>query len=176
MILAPTWKAYFASRESNARGNKSPAAYLTAWSNTATPESKLNLLTNDPDTAILAGDSGQGIMVLHSFKNLGGTILSPSNKVACLLGGTRMAPILVINEVTTFDDIEIVTPSANDIFMICESEPLMTAGHNQRKLTLHLKDTTGKTSEDIASGSKLTVKAPTTFQEMFQQLKFFRGA
>ena len=115
MILAPTWKAYFAARESNARGNKSPAAYLTAWSNTATPESKLNLLTNDPDTAILAGDSGQGIMFLHSFKNLGGTILSPSDKVACLLGGTRMAPILVVNEVTTFDDIEIVTPSANDI-------------------------------------------------------------
>ena len=125
MILAPTWKAYFASRESNARGNKSPAAYLTAWSNTATPESKLNLLTNDPDTAILAGDSGQGIMVLHSFKNLGGTILSPSDKVACLLGGTRMAPILVVNKVTTFGDIEIVTPSANDIRACASIEELL---------------------------------------------------
>ena len=115
MILAPTWKAYFAARESNARGNKSPAAYLTAWSDTSTPEAKLQLLTNDPDTTILAGDSGQGIMVLHSFKNLGGTILSPSDKVACLLGGTRMAPILVVNEVAIFDDIQLVTPSVNDI-------------------------------------------------------------
>jgi hypothetical protein len=54
-------------------------------------------------------------MVLHSFKNLGRTILSPSDKVACLLGGTRMAPILVVNEVAAFDKIQIVTPSADDI-------------------------------------------------------------
>ena len=80
MILAPTWKSYFVSRKSNARGNKSPAAYLSAWSDDTSPEAMLHLLCNDPDIAILAGDSGQNVMILHNFKNLGGTILSPSDK------------------------------------------------------------------------------------------------
>jgi hypothetical protein len=68
------------------------------------------------------------------------------------------------------------TPSNFSPFMICESEPLTTLGNNNQKFTLHLEDTMGKTSDDIATGSKLTVKAPTIFHEMLQQLKFFRSA
>ena len=126
MILAPTWKAYFASRESNHRGNQAPAAYLTAWHDaSATPKAKLHLLTNDPDNAILAGDIGQGIMVLHSFKNFGGTILSPLDKFACLLGGTRMAPIIVVNEDAISDNIELTTPSSEDILACADVEELL---------------------------------------------------
>lgn len=120
MNLSPTWKAYFASRESNARGNKSPAAYLSAWSDDTSPEAKLHLLSNDPDIAILAGDSGQNVMILHNFKNLGGTILSPSDKIACLLGGTRMAPVVIVNDVVIVEQASVMTPSAEDI-LACTS-------------------------------------------------------
>ena len=125
MNLAPTWKAYFAARESNARGNQNPLAYLTAWSHETTPKAKLHLLNNDPDTAILAGDWGQGIMVLHSFKNLGGSILSPPDKYVCLLGGTRMAPIVIANDVAISESIELLTPAAEDILACTTVEELM---------------------------------------------------
>ena len=125
MNLAPSWKAYFAARESNARGNQNPLAYLTAWSHETTPKAKLHLLNNDPDTAILAGDSGQGIMILHSFKNLGGSILSPPDKFVCLVGGTRMAPIVIANDTAISESIELVTPSAEDILACTTVEELL---------------------------------------------------
>ena len=120
MILAPTWKAYFAARESNAHGDKHPAAYLSAWSDDTPSEAKLQLLTNDPDTAILTGDSGENVMVLHSFKNLGGTIFSPADKFVCLYGGNRMAPAVIVNEVPISEAALVTTPSAEDI-LACTS-------------------------------------------------------
>ena len=125
MILAPNWKDFFAARESNSRGNKNPAVFLSAWSNSYSLEAKLQLLTNDPNMAVLAANSGHEIMIFHSFKNLGGTIFSPADKVACLLGGTRMAPVIVVNEVPLTDDLEIMTPSPEDILACTTIEELM---------------------------------------------------
>ena len=136
MNLYPTWKAFFASRESNAAGNNSPNSYLTAWSDTVPPEAKLQLLTNDPSTAILAGDYSNGIMILHSFKNLGGTILSPPDNYVCLIGATRSAPIVTVNNVAITETCNIITPSIEDILACNDLEELLN-------LTAPLNDTIG---------------------------------
>ena len=122
MILAPTWKLFFASRESNDAGNKNPAAYLSAWSDEVSPEAKLSLLSNDPNTVVLAGDNNNSIMILHSFKNLGGTILSPADKLVCLIGLNRIAPPLIVNEVAISENCNITTPSA-DAIIACNDPP-----------------------------------------------------
>ena len=125
MNLAPTWKAFFAARETNNAGNSNPHAYLTAWSADATTESKLQLLTNDPGTAILAGDYHHGIMILHNFKNLGGTILSPNDKYVCFIGANRLAPVVIVNEVAVAENCEIITPSVEDILSCNDLEGLL---------------------------------------------------
>jgi hypothetical protein len=71
------------------------------------------------------------------------------------------------------------TPSNFSPFMIYEAEPLLTAGQSSRRHILHLEDTSGKSSEEVsaATGStKQSVKAPTTYHEMIQQIKYFHGA
>jgi hypothetical protein len=113
MNLYPTWKAFFASPESN------------VWSATVPPEAKLQLLTNDPSTAILAGDYSNGIMILHSFKNLGGTILSPSNNYVCLIRATRSAPIVTVNDAPITENCDIITPSIEDILACNDLEELL---------------------------------------------------
>jgi hypothetical protein len=127
-MLSPTWKHFFATRASNAAGNANPNAYLTAWSDTVDPETKLQLLTNDPSMAILAGDTNNGIMILHSFKNLGGTVLSPADCFVCLVGPNRLASIIHANEVAISENCSITTPSADDIIACNDLEELLNLG------------------------------------------------
>ena len=125
MNLSPTWKAFFAARESNNAGNMNPHAYLSAWSTDSSPEAKLNLLTNDPSTAILAGDHSNGIMILHSFKNFGGTILNSADKYVCLIGTNRIAPVVIVNNVALSETSDIITPSVEDILACNDLEELL---------------------------------------------------
>lgn len=126
MILSTTWKHFFAARESNDSGNKNPMAYWSAWSDPDTNfQAKLNLLTNDPGTAILAGNQDNGIMILHSFKNLGGSILAPNDKYVCLLGTARTAPIIIVNEITIANTCNITTPSPEDLLACTDEEDLL---------------------------------------------------
>ena len=134
MNLAPTWKAFFAARKTNNAGNSNPHAYLTAWSADSTTESKLQLLTNDPGTAVLAGDYHHGIMILHNFKNLGGTILSPHDKYVCFIGANRLVPVVIVNDVAVVENCEIITPSGEDILACNDLEGLLN-------LTAPLDDT-----------------------------------
>ena len=125
MNLLPTWKDFLNSRDTNADGNKSPGSYLSAWDNDETPEAKIALLTNNPNLAILSGEAGNGIIVLHSFKNLGGTIFSPAKKIVCLIGTNKTAPVVIINEVALADTSNFVTPSAEDILACTGIEELL---------------------------------------------------
>ena len=96
MILAPTWKAYFAARESNAHGDKHPAAYLSAWSDDTPSEAKLQLLTNDPDTAILTGDSGNNVMVLLVSKTWVEQSSPPPTNLSASTGATAWHPLSLL--------------------------------------------------------------------------------
>jgi hypothetical protein len=41
---------------------------------------KLATITNDASIAVLAIDANNKIMIVHNFKNLGGTLTNPVNK------------------------------------------------------------------------------------------------
>ena len=104
-----SWKAFLNSRASNAAGNNSPNSYMTAWDQDTSHEAKLNLLNNDPDSVALAGHGG-GIIILHNFKNLGGTVFAPADKVVCLLGVSHSAPVIIVNEIALTATASISTP------------------------------------------------------------------
>jgi hypothetical protein len=104
-----SWKAFLNSRASNAAGNNVPSSYKTTWDQNTSHEAKLNLLNNDPDSVALAGNWG-GIIILHNFKNLGGTVFAPADKVVCLLGVSHSAPVVIVNKIALTDAISISTP------------------------------------------------------------------
>ena len=97
-------------------------------SQVSTLEACTDLLSNDPSIAILAGDNNTGIMILHSFKNLGGTILSPGDRFVCLVGTNRLASIITANEVAVSENCSITTPTADDIIACNDLEELLNLG------------------------------------------------
>ncbi len=75
--------------------------------------------------ALLSGEAGNGIIILHSFKNLGGTIFAPAKKIVCLIGTNKNAPIVIVNEVVLTNTSNIVTPTAEDILPCTTLEELL---------------------------------------------------
>jgi hypothetical protein len=80
-----TWTDYFASRTTNEAGNKDTRVFTQAWAQVAPSATKLTTITNDAIIAVLTLDANNKVMILHSFKILGGTLLNPTNKYACLI-------------------------------------------------------------------------------------------
>jgi hypothetical protein len=70
-------------------------------------------LTADPDLGLFATDSNKKVLVLHSFKNAGGTLLHPENKTMCILGTGSLATALEVNHLTLMADCNLVTPTIN---------------------------------------------------------------
>jgi hypothetical protein len=58
---------------------------------------KLATITNDTSIAVLAVDTNNRIIVMHSFKNLGGTPTNPVNKYACLIGSGHNAVAVIVD-------------------------------------------------------------------------------
>lgn len=85
-MLFPNWSDYFMSRADNEQGNQNTSIYSSAWAQDNDHATKAALLTNDPDTVIFGADAEGTIIPLHSFTNLGGTLLRPNNKIVCLIG------------------------------------------------------------------------------------------
>jgi hypothetical protein len=54
-------------------------------------EDRLKLITSTPEVLALAVTENNKIVVLHSIKNMGGTLICPNNKVVALLGTSHDA-------------------------------------------------------------------------------------
>ena len=81
-----SWANWFVNHENNDTGNKNILAFSDILSLGDSNEVKLQALVEDIDTFILATDSNNNIMILHSPKNFGSTRSRPENKVVCMLG------------------------------------------------------------------------------------------
>jgi hypothetical protein len=70
------------------------------------------------------------------------------------------------------------TPSNFSPFSIFEVEPLLAAEQQNRHFVLHIIQTQGKgrTVDEIKASNKQVVKAPTSYNDMTQQLRYFAGA
>jgi hypothetical protein len=55
------------------------------------------MLTADPDMVLFAADSNKKLLVLHSFKNAGGTLLRPEKKAMALSGTGSLATVFEVD-------------------------------------------------------------------------------
>jgi hypothetical protein len=106
-----TWTDYFASHTTNEAGNKDTRVFTQAWAQVTPSATKLTTITNDASIAVLALDANNKVMILHSFKNLGGTLLNPTNKYACLIGTGRVTSAVIVDETTLLATCDVTTPT-----------------------------------------------------------------
>ncbi len=77
-------------------------------------ESKFKKVKNPSDSqnnVFLAVDRKKMIKIFHSPKNFGGTLLHPSNKVACLTGFGLSAICMQLDPTLALTDCKLVTPT-----------------------------------------------------------------
>jgi hypothetical protein len=67
-------------------------------------------ITNDASIAVLAVDANNKIMIMHSFKNLGGALTNPVNKYACLIGSGRNTVAVIVDTASFLALPEVSTP------------------------------------------------------------------
>jgi hypothetical protein len=106
-----TWTDYFASRTTNKAGNKDTRVFTQAWAQVVPSARKLTTITNDASIAVLALDTNNKVMILHSFKILGGTHLNPTNKYACLIGTGRVTSAVFVDETTLLATCNVTMPT-----------------------------------------------------------------
>jgi hypothetical protein len=79
------------------------------------------MLTVDPDMVLFAADSNKKLLVLHSFKNAGGTLLRPEKKLMCLLGTGSLATVFEVDHLTLMAECNLVTLTINKLWE-CKTE------------------------------------------------------
>jgi hypothetical protein len=60
---------------------------------------------------LFAADSNKKLLVLHSFKNTGGTLFRPEKKLMCLSGTGEIATVFEVNPLTLTAECNLVTPT-----------------------------------------------------------------
>jgi hypothetical protein len=85
-MLLLDWKTFIAARADNTTGNSNTAVFTEAWLPEKGFDQRFQTLSADPDMVLFAAHPSKKLMVLHSFKNAGGTLLRPNKKLMCLSG------------------------------------------------------------------------------------------
>jgi hypothetical protein len=70
---------------------------------------------------LFAADSNKKLLVLHSFKNTGGTLLRPEKKLMCLLGTGSLATVFEVDHLTLMVECNLVTPTTDKLWE-CKTE------------------------------------------------------
>jgi hypothetical protein len=106
------WKTFIAARD-NAAANKNTSVFTEAWSPKKSIDQPFQTLTMDPDLVLFAADSNKNLLVLHSFKNAGGTLLHPEKKLMCLSGTGSLTTVFEVDHLTLMTECNLVTPTIN---------------------------------------------------------------
>jgi hypothetical protein len=80
--LKRNWKTSIAARADNTAGNENTSVFTEAWLPEKGIDQRFQTLTGDPDMILFATDSNKKLLVIHSFKNAGGTLLHPEKKLS----------------------------------------------------------------------------------------------
>ena len=80
------WNTFIAAHLDNTAGNKNTSVFTKAWLLEQSQDQRFQTLTADPDMVLFAADSNKKLLVLHSFKNTGGTLFRLEKKLICLSG------------------------------------------------------------------------------------------
>jgi hypothetical protein len=117
-MLSTNWKTFIAARADNTAGNKNTSVFAEAWSAEKSFEQRFQTLTSDPNMVLFATNSSKKLLVLHSFKNVGGTLIHPETKLMCLSGTGALATAFEVNPTTLMAQCNLVTPTI-DKFREC---------------------------------------------------------
>jgi hypothetical protein len=98
-------------------GTKNTSVFTKAWSPEKSLDQRFQMLTADPDLVLFATESNKKLLVLHSFKNAGGTLLHPEKKLMCLSGTGALTTVFEVNPLTLMAECNLVTPTIN---ALCE--------------------------------------------------------
>jgi hypothetical protein len=107
----PDRKSFFAAHTDNETGNKNTSIYTEAWSPDKIDEVRFQTLTSDPNMVIFAAGENKKLLTFHSFKNAGGTLLRPDNKLMCLLGTGASTTAIEVNFKELEANCNLVTPT-----------------------------------------------------------------
>jgi hypothetical protein len=88
---------------------------LMAWAQETAIDMKLFMLTNDASTAILAVDTNNNIIIVHSFTNFSGSVLYPANRFGALIRNGRNASPVIVNKASLFRAANVATPCIHNI-------------------------------------------------------------
>ena len=109
------WPIFFDNRHDNNLRNQNSSALSQAWSQMTTPLEKKAFVSNDDNIVILAANSNNTIAVLHSFKNIGGTLLQPIKNFVCFVGANEHTAVVNMSMQSITASINFTTPPINDI-------------------------------------------------------------
>ncbi len=73
------------------------------------------MLTSNPKMVIFAAGKNNKLLTFHSFKNAGGTLLHPDNKLMCLLGIGASATAIEVNFKKLVANCNLVTPTIEEL-------------------------------------------------------------
>ncbi len=111
----PDWKSFFAARADNQTGNKNTPIYTEARPPDKNDEERFQTLTSDPNMVIFAAGNNKKLLTFHSFKNAGGTLLRPDNKLMCLLGTGASATAIKVNFKEIVANSNLVIPKIEEL-------------------------------------------------------------
>ncbi len=120
------WHAFLTSHPTTKSRNKNSSVFTTAWLALTANEVKLATILNDDILAVIAVDANNKVVVMHSFKNLGWTLLYPTNKFACLIGSERVAPAVIANKASLLLLLDTTAPSYIAIISCLDAQEIST--------------------------------------------------
>ena len=98
----------------NTIGNNNVANFTYTMAHNAAVDTKMKYLSKEHNLNLVA-DNKKQVVILHSLKNYGGTILQPVNKVAALLGLGPDAHVVALDTTTAIAAQNKHTQSTADI-------------------------------------------------------------
>ncbi len=114
-MLSTNWKTFIAACADSTAGNKNTSVFTKAWLPKKSFEQQFQTLTANPNMVLFATNSSKKLLVLHSFKNAGGTLIRPETKSMCLSGTGALTTAFKVKPTTLMAKCNFITPTINKL-------------------------------------------------------------
>ena len=84
--MSENYREYYFNLPSNDEGNKLLDSFSQALSGSLTVKERIQIASQDQDNVFVCADVEQKVIVLHSVKNVGGSIRRPDDKLVGAVG------------------------------------------------------------------------------------------
>jgi hypothetical protein len=115
MTTHTIWSDRFINHASNDAGNKNLQAFSNTLGSDVNKATKLQQVTEEVNTVILAANASNRIMLLHSPRNFGGTRTRPANKLVCMIGMGPQAVSILVNLNLVLMNCNIIVPTVDKL-------------------------------------------------------------